>query len=62
MALIHPIHGDADSACRWLCESAGQRTREDELEILEALENLPHRGQALPSNALPQIDVLARVK
>ena len=54
----HPIHAkEADVCCRWLCESAGQRTPADEREILAALEALPHRGRALPVSLFPTIEV-----
>lgn len=52
--MIHPIHGSDDAACRWLCLSAGQRTAQDEAEIHKALESMPYRGQALPTNLFPQ--------
>lgn len=53
MNRVHPIHGSDDAACRFLCLSAGQRTREDEEEIAKALEVMPYRGQALPLLAMP---------
>lgn len=62
LSTSHPIHGDADQACRWLCESAGRRTHYDDFQIAAALENLPHRGQSLPLGAFPEIDILSRVK
>ena len=44
----HPIHSkDADTCCRWLCESAGIRTNRDNEELAKALGNLPFQGKAL---------------
>lgn len=60
MNKAHPIHSrNADTACRWLCTSAGQRTAKDELEIAEALRHLPFCGHPIK---VPEIDMLSRVK
>lgn len=58
----HPIHQTDDIACRWLCESAGKRTRDDEAEIASALEIMPHQGGVVPPSRFPCIDMLRRVK
>ena len=54
----HPIHSsDPDVCCRWLCESAGQRSKADNEAVAEALEALPYRGQALPLSLFPKLEV-----
>ena len=53
----HPIHGSDDTACRWLCLSAGRRTRQDEAEILKALDRLPFRGRPFPPADFPSLNL-----
>lgn len=51
--MSHPIHAkDADVGCRWLCLMAGQRTREDEIEVAKALQALPFPNGAFPHHGL----------
>lgn len=50
----HPIHAEeADVCCRWLCESAGQRTARDNQELVLALQALPFQGRAMPPQPCP---------
>lgn len=51
--MSHPIHGSDDTACRWLCLSAGQRTKRDEADITKALDAMPHRGRAISVAEFP---------
>lgn len=55
MITPHPIHSkDPDECCRFLCLSAGNRTKRDNEAIADALEALPFRGKSLATPpALP---------
>lgn len=55
MKTPHPIHSkNPDEGCRFLCLSAGQRTKRDNEAIADALEALPFQGKPLaPPPALP---------
>lgn len=58
----HPLnHKDPGVGCRWLCETAGRRTRHDEEAIAAALSELPFGGHPLPMRLVPPCP-LERVK
>jgi len=51
---VHPLRAaNPDVGCGWLCETAGQRTRDEELLLVEVLEELPHQGRAFPLSQMP---------
>ena len=55
----HPVHSkDPDVVCRWICESAGNRSYNDNLQIQIALDNL-NLQKVKP---VPFVDMIKRVK
>jgi hypothetical protein len=59
---MHPLlHHDPDVGCRWLAETAGCRTAEDEAMLAAVTQTLPFEGKPLPLSLFPPFN-LERVK
>lgn len=61
---MHPLlHPDADVGCRWLCETAGRRTPQDERTLAEVTRTLPFEGSPLPPSLFPHpSQILERIQ
>lgn len=56
--MSHPLdHPNADIGCRWLCETAGQRSQRDEDYLTRSCRDLPFGAQPLPLHLFPPFDL-----
>lgn len=55
------VNGPDDVACRWLCMSAGQRSRAEEEGIVMALDSMPYCANVVPLSFFPDAHTWAKI-